>query len=355
MSATGVGPSAPFTHAPASVGRTMWLVLLALAPATAFDLYLFGWPAILLFAETLGACAAAEALCLVLADRPVGPALADGSALVTGWLLALSLPPWAPWWTGALGAVFAIPLAKHAFGGLGQNPFNPAMVARVALLVSFPVAMTAWVAPHPLFAANSPGFVEGLRITFGAGTPDTVSAATALGYIKTELTRGIPVSQSVHQTPDLLDMALGIEPGSMGETSKLLILAGGLFLLARGIISWHIPAGLMGALFAIATLFHAINPDRFAGNLDADQWRHNPVGEWSAELADRFHRHDELWWRQYSEFNFTRRLRARVFVRGERRRRRDHQGELQQWAIEESRSDYLDRFPEPERVDQHWQ
>jgi electron transport complex protein RnfD len=267
MSMIGVGPSAPFTHAPASVGRTMWLVLLALMPATAFNLYLFGWPAILLFAETLGACVAAEALCLVLADRPVGPTLADGSALVTGWLLALSLPPWAPWWTGVLGAVFAIPLAKHAFGGLGQNPFNPAMVARVALLVSFPVAMTDWVAPHPLFAANSPGFVEGLRITFGAGMPDTVSAATALGYIKTELTRGVPVSQSIQQTPDLLDMALGIEPGSLGETSMLLILAGGLFLLARGIISWHIPVGLMGSLFVIATLFHAINPDRFTSGV----------------------------------------------------------------------------------------
>ena len=215
MSMTGVGPSAPFTHAPASVGQTMRLVLLALAPATAFNLYLFGWPAIFLFAETLGACVAAEALCLVLADRPVAPTLADGSALVTGWLLAMSLPPWAPWWTGVLGAVFAIPLAKHAFGGLGQNPFNPAMVARVALLVSFPVAMTAWVAPHPLFSASSPGFLAGLGITFGLGGPDTISAATALGYVKTELTRGVPVSQSILQVPDLFDMALGVKAGSL--------------------------------------------------------------------------------------------------------------------------------------------
>ena len=265
MSMTGVGPSAPFTHAPASVGQTMRLVLLALAPATAFNLYLFGWPAIFLFAETLGACVAAEALCLVLADRPVAPTLADGSALVTGWLLAMSLPPWAPWWTGVLGAVFAIPLAKHAFGGLGQNPFNPAMVARVALLVSFPVAMTAWVAPYPLFSASSPGFLAGLGITFGLGGPDTISAATALGYVKTELTRGVPVSQSILQVPDLFDMALGVKAGSLGETSLLLILAGGLFLLVRGVISWHIPVGLMASLFAIATLFHVINPDRFAG------------------------------------------------------------------------------------------
>jgi electron transport complex protein RnfD len=141
------------------------------------------------------------------------------------------------------------------------------MVARVALLVSFPVAMTAWVAPHPLFGANSPGFVEGLAITFGHGAPDTISAATALGHVKTELTRGIPVSQSILQVPDLFDMALGLKAGSLGETSLLLILAGGLFLLARGIISWHIPVGLMGALFAIATLFHVINPDRFASGV----------------------------------------------------------------------------------------
>jgi electron transport complex protein RnfD len=247
MKTTSVGPSAPFTHAPSSVRKTMTTVLLALVPATAVNLYLFGWPAILLFAVTLAACVAAEAASLVLAGRPVRVTLLDGSAVVTGWLLAMSLPPWAPWWTGVLGAVFAIPLAKHAFGGLGQNLFNPAMVARVALLVSFPVVMTAWVIPQPLLSAAAPDLGEAVAITFGGQVvPDAVTSASALGHVKTELTRGIPVSQSAPKVPDL---------------------AGGLFLIARRIISWHIPVGLMGALFVTAALFNAIDPDRFAGGL----------------------------------------------------------------------------------------
>jgi Na+-translocating ferredoxin:NAD+ oxidoreductase subunit D len=256
--------SGPFTHAANSVRQTMLTVLLALAPATLFNAWLFGWPAILLFAVTVGACVAVEAACLALAGRSVQAGLADGSAILTGWLLAMSLPPWAPWWIGVLGALFAIALAKHAFGGLGQNVFNPAMVARVALLVSFPVVMTAWVSPQPLFSNGAPGLGEALAITFGGGTLDAVSSATALGHVKTELSRGIPVTQSVAQVPNLIDMALGLRPGSFGETSALLILAGGLFLMARRIISWHIPVGVLGSLFLMGTLFHAINPARFA-------------------------------------------------------------------------------------------
>ena len=145
MTSDAVTKSGPFAHGSNSVQRTMLTVLLALAPATLLDLYFFGWPAILLFGVTIGACVALEAATLIVAGRPVRRTLGDGSAVLTGWLLAMTLPPWAPWWIGVLGAVFAIPLAKQAFGGLGQNLFNPAMVARVALLVSFPVAMTMWV------------------------------------------------------------------------------------------------------------------------------------------------------------------------------------------------------------------
>ncbi len=254
----------PFTHAHNGVSRTMLLVLLALAPATALDLYLFGWPAILLFAVTVGACVAAEALCLAAGGRPVRATLADGSAALTGWLLAMSLPPWAPWWIGALGAIFAIGLAKHAFGGLGQNLFNPAMAARVALLVSFPVAMTAWVAPQPLFSAGAPGLTDALAITFGGKSFDAVSSATPLGFVKTELSRGIAASQSVAKTPEALDMALGSRAGSLGETPALLILAGGLFLMMMRIITWHIPVAVLAALFLLGSAGHAANPARFA-------------------------------------------------------------------------------------------
>ncbi|HJV28150.1 MAG TPA: RnfABCDGE type electron transport complex subunit D [Aromatoleum sp.] len=256
--------SGPFGHAPNSVSQTMIAVLLALVPATALDTWLFGWPAILLFAVTVGACLAVEAACLAVAGRPVMAGLADGSAALTGWLLAMSLPPWAPWWIGVVGAVFAIALAKHAFGGLGQNVFNPAMVARVALLVSFPVVMTAWVAPQPLSSPDSPDLSRSLAITFAGEHLDAITSATALGHVKTELTRGIPATESVTSLPPLRDMALGLRAGSLGETSALLILVGGLYLMARRIISWHIPAAVLGSLFLTGTLFHAIDPARFA-------------------------------------------------------------------------------------------
>lgn len=268
--------SGPFAHSSNSVQRTMTTVLLALLPATLLNLYLFGWPAIFLFAVTIGACVLAEAVSLILAGRPLGRTLSDGSAVLTGWLLAMTLPPWAPWWIGVLGAVFAIPLAKQAFGGLGQNLFNPAMVARVALLVSFPVVMTSWVMPHPLFTATAPGLADSIAITFGGQVPDGVTAATALGHVKTELSRGIPVFQSLQEfgresaqvyMPDLMDMTTGYKAGSLGETSAILILLGGLFLIRRRIITWHIPATVIGSLFVMGTLFNLLDPARFAPGL----------------------------------------------------------------------------------------
>ena len=261
MTMTYTDKSGPFTHAPTSVQKTMVTVLAALVPATAFNIYLFGWPALFLFAVTMAACLGAEALCLRMAGKPMG-ALLDGSAAITGWLLAMSLPPWAPWWIAVLGAVFAIPLAKHVFGGLGQNVFNPAMVARVALLVSFPVQMTLFVAP-----STAPGFVESLGITFGTGTLDTMSAASALGYVKTELSRGIAVTESIKHVPDLMDLARGVRAGSMGETSALLILLGGVVLLWKRIISWHIPVAVMGTVFVLGSMFNAIDPARYTPGL----------------------------------------------------------------------------------------
>jgi electron transport complex protein RnfD len=258
-----VDKSAPFTHAPTSVQKTMVTVLAALVPATLFDIWLFGWPALFLFVITIASCVGWEVFCLKLANRKVGPVLGDGSAVLTGWLLAMSLPPWAPWWVAIIGGFMAIVLAKQVFGGLGQNVFNPAMIARIGLLVSFPVQMTLFVAPHPLFAAGSPGLLDAIAITFGSGTLDSMSAASALGFIKNELARGIPVTDSLKQVPDLMDLALGTKAGSLGETSALLILAGGLLLLAKRIITWHIPVTVMGTLLVMGTIFHAVDPARF--------------------------------------------------------------------------------------------
>ena len=258
--------SGPFSHSSKTVDRTMLTVLLALTPATLFNLWLFGGPSILLFLCTVGSCVFFEAVFLACTGKDAREGILDGSAVLTGWLLAMSLPPWAPWWLGVLGAFIAIVLAKQAYGGIGQNLFNPAMVARVALLVSFPVVMTAWVDPHPLFSDRAASLVESLHIA-GKGVPDAMASATPLGHVKTELSRGVPVTRSEQDAPALLDMVLGRRAGSMGETSVLLILAGGLFLLQRRIITWHIPVAMLASLFAIASLTHLASPDRYADGL----------------------------------------------------------------------------------------
>lgn len=259
--------SAPFAHATNSVSATMLLVMLALTPATLFNFWLFGGPAILLFAVTVGACVAIEALCLHFSGKEIGFSLSDGSAVLTGWLLALSLPPWAPWWTGVFGALVAIALTKHAYGGIGQNVFNPAMVARVVLLVSFPVVMTTWVAPAPLFSATTPGVADSLLVLGGAALPDAMSSATPLGYVKTELSRGIAVADSLAHVPSLSEMVLGLRAGSLGETSALLILAGGVLLLVRRVISWPIPVALVAGVLLPSTLAHLADPARYASPL----------------------------------------------------------------------------------------
>ena len=257
--------AAPFTHTVNTVTRTMVWVILALVPGTAYGLWLYGWPALMLFAITLVSALAAEAAMLALLKQPVRTRLFDGSALLTGWLLAMSLPPWAPWWIGFLGSLSAIVLGKHLFGGLGQNLFNPAMVARIVLLISFPVQLTLWVAPAPFGSEAAPSFGQALAIVSDhTPIPDHLSAATALGHLKTELSRGVSVAKTAEQLPSSQQLAIGQESGSMGETSAGLLLAGGLLLLVLRIISWHIPVALLGTLGALAAVSHALDPARFA-------------------------------------------------------------------------------------------
>jgi len=255
----------PFTHTVNSISRTMLWVMAALLPATAYGLWLFGWPAVMLFVITLGSALAAEAAMLKLLGQPVRSRLFDGSALLTGWLLALSLPPWAPWWIGLLGSLSAIVIGKHLFGGLGQNMFNPAMVARIVLLISFPVQLTVWVAPAPFGSPTAPSFTQALAYVSGSTpVPEHMSAATALGVLKTEQSRGVSVVKTSAQLPPPDQLAIGHESGSMGETSAGLLLAGGLLLLGLRIISWHIPAAMLGTLAALAAVFNAVDPTRFA-------------------------------------------------------------------------------------------
>ena len=261
--------ASPHAHAPVSIGRTMALVTLALVPATLFGLYQFGWPAIFLFTVTLGATVGFEALSLLAAGKPVRLTLMDGSALLTGWLLALTLPPWAPWWIGLVGGALAVLLGKQVFGGIGQNLFNPAMVARVALLISFPLEMTRWVAPAPLFTGEAPGFMEGLAITFGgqgydALGYDAMSGASILGHVRTELGQGAGLDAAVAGIYDPFSALLGTVPGSLGETSALLIALGGLWLIYKGVIDWRIPAALLATVAVLATALHVVDPGRYA-------------------------------------------------------------------------------------------
>ena len=259
----GLPVAAPHTTTTNSPGRIMTLVMLALAPATLYGFWLYGWPSVYLWIVTVASAMFGEAFCLRLLNRKVGPVLSDGSAALTGWLLAVTLPPWAPWWIGVFGGLFATTLGKQIFGGLGQNLFNPAMVARVALLISFPVQMTAWVSPLPMFSLCAPGPIEGLLILLKGMPPafDAVTSATTLGFAKTELSRGIDLFESALHAPAL--SLIGSRPGSLGETAGWLIMAGGVAMMALRIITWHIPVAMLAGIAIPAAIVHAVDPARY--------------------------------------------------------------------------------------------
>ncbi|EGV27777.1 Electron transport complex protein rnfD [Thiorhodococcus drewsii AZ1] len=262
---TPAAKAGPFAHEPVSIPRTMGLVMLALLPATLFGIVQFGWPALYLFVATILAAILAEAVSLGVAGKPVRPYLMDGSAILTGWLLAMTLPPWAPWWIGAVGSLLAIVVAKQVFGGIGQNLFNPAMVARVALLITFPLEMTSFTVPTPLFSAHAPGLLESLAITFGGQGFDAFSGATVLGHVRTELGQGHGLSTILPEVFGPFSGAIGTVAGSMGETSGLLLLGGGIFLIYKRIISWHIPVTMLATIAILATGMHLVDPEHYAG------------------------------------------------------------------------------------------
>ncbi len=257
--------SGPHTRANNKVTQIMLQVVLAILPATAFGIYLFGWPALNLFLITVLSALAFEYICLRLAGKSLS-ALQDGSALLSGWLLAMTLPPWAPWWIGVVGAALAIVIGKHVYGGLGQNVFNPAMLARVALLISFPMEMTTWANVTPLFSAQAPDFATSLGITFhGLPLPslDAVTGATLLGHVKTELSLQHWLPDSLMGVFTVQDAWLGFMRGSLGETSSLLIIAGGLWLLFKGVITWHVPFAILFSVWIFSAIFHWWNPAHY--------------------------------------------------------------------------------------------
>jgi electron transport complex protein RnfD len=253
--------------AKSSVSQIMWQVMLAISPATVFGIWAFGWPALNLFVITVVSAIGFEAFCIRLQGRLAIPVIMDGSALLTGWLLAMTLPPWAPWWIGVVGSGLAIVLGKQVYGGLGQNLFNPAMLARVALLISFPIEMTTWANVSPLFFSDSPGLFESWHITFaGLGNLDATTGATTLGYIKTEFSQNRLLTDILKDYSGFLNF-IGWTRGSMAETSSLLLGLGGIWLIRQGVIQWHIPVSLLFTVALLASVFHIMDSEHYISPL----------------------------------------------------------------------------------------
>jgi electron transport complex protein RnfD len=252
--------SSPHMHGPNALNRMMLQVCLALLPALAAHAWLFGWGIVFNVAIAGATALASEALVLKLRSRPVAPTLLDGSALVTALLLAIALPPLAPWWLVVVGTAFAIIFAKQLYGGLGFNPFNPAMVGYVVLLISFPREMTAWLSPAEL---RETGLTFGMSLSavFGGSGLDSLSGATPLDSLKTQLGMGVMIDEVMASS------VFGHIGGRGWEIINGMILLGGLWLLFKRVISWHVPVAMLGSLFIIAAVFHLINPDAYADPL----------------------------------------------------------------------------------------
>ena len=256
--------SGPHAHSKFSVFETMTSVMICLLPATGMGFYQFGWPAVLLFAVTVLSALVSEALFLAVAGRPVLRFTFDGSALLTGWLLAMTLPPWAPWWVGALGAFLAIVLGKHVYGGLGQNMFNPAMVARAMLLIALPVQMTTWTNPVPFGSPDAPNLSTAVTITFGTAPEiDALSGATPLGFVSSQLDGGGVLADILPETFSVGQLFIGQVSGSLGETSAALLLAGGLLLIAMRVIRWQIPFAVIAAVAGFSGLLNLMDPAQY--------------------------------------------------------------------------------------------
>lgn len=252
---------APFLLKDTSVSRVMTQVCLALLPGIVAYVWLVG-PAILfqLLVASISALLA-EALMLRIQDKPLSMFLPDGSAIVTAWLIALTFPPLAPWWLVATGTVFAIVVAKHLYGGLGQNPFNPAMIAFAVCIVSFPALMSQW----PAVGLTLP-FTDQVSIILGLlPRVDALSSATPLDAMKTALKLG---DNSVNVTSLLSNQDIyGNFAGRGWEWVAAGYLVGGLWMWQRKLITWHVPTAFIGALAAISGALWLYNPGQFANPL----------------------------------------------------------------------------------------
>ena len=231
----------PHVHGGDSVQKNMYGVCIALVPALLASLWFFGLGAAIVLATSVLSCVFFEwAITKFLLKRP-GCTICDGSAVLTGLLLGFNLPSNLPIWLIIIGALVAIGIGKMTFGGLGQNPFNPALVGRVFLLISFPVQMTSWPVAGQLTAYT-----------------DAETAATPLFIMQNAIASGDPAE--LQKLPDATQMLIGQTGGSLGEVSALLLLIGCAFMLWKKIITWHIPVSILGTVAVFSGIMHIVNP-----------------------------------------------------------------------------------------------
>ena len=257
--------SSPHITRDDGITKLMSQVLIALIPGTMAMFYFFGWGILFNLLIATITAVAAEAAVLKLRQRNIKTSLFDLSAIVTACLLALALPPLAPWWLTVIATLFAIMLGKHLYGGLGFNPFNPAMVGYVVVMISFPTEMTFWLLPSTINLASL-NFTEAFNIVFLSQTPlgmswDSISSATLLDGIKNHLSQDQLLSTA--NASEHLGNLFGMLAGIGWEWINLLFLAGGLWLFKTRVIDWRIPFGLLSSLVMISLIFYLINDEKF--------------------------------------------------------------------------------------------
>lgn len=247
--------TSPHATGPLNTARVMQLVLLATIPGVLALSWHFGWGVLVNIVWAAIIAVGAEALALRLRKRPIKFYLGDCSALVTAVLLAVAMPPYSPWWLIVVGVGFAILLAKHLYGGMGYNPFNPAMVGYVVLLISFPLEMTTWAAPRQAFAGDLPGLFDSINVLFygrdviAAFAVDGITMATPLDVLKQN--NSLLIKDLWQQSPQFGQWAgLGWEWANLG------FLAGGLFLMSQRVFTWHAPISMLASLTIMSALFY---------------------------------------------------------------------------------------------------
>jgi len=236
----------PHVNSDLSVKKIMWGVVIALVPTMLVSFWYFGLGAIIITLSSVLACVLFEYLIQKYMLKQT-PTVSDGSAVITGILLALNVPSNLPIWMIIIGALVAIGVAKMTYGGLGKNPFNPALIGRVFLLISFPVDMTSW----PLPSVNRTAIF------------DAITGPTALGTIKEGVAKGESIQQLMHNIPSYTDMLLGNMGGSLGEVSAIAIILGGLFMLFRKIITWHIPVSFLLTVFVFTGILFEMDNTKY--------------------------------------------------------------------------------------------